>query len=181
MNRWIRKLHRWGAFITFAPLLLVIVSGLLLQVKKELTWVQPPTLRGSEGAPTITFEKLLEVAKQEPRAKIGSWEDVYRVDVRVDRGLIKVTSNNYWEQQIDAQTGELLSSEYRRSDWIEMLHDGSFFHDNVKRWVFLPNGLVLLGLWFSGAWLWWLHVQGKNKKRKVQAAKQKADAAPSEE
>lgn len=159
----------------------VIVSGLLLQVKKELTWVQPPTRRGSEGAPSLSFDRLLEVVKQEPRAEIASWDDVYRVDVRVDRGLIKVTSNNYWEQQIDAQTGERLSSEYRRSDWIEMLHDGSFFGDNFKLWVFLPNGLVLLGLWFTGAWLWWLHVQAKRKKRKVQSGRRAQEEAAATE
>lgn len=48
LNKWTRKLHRWGALLTAVPLLLVIVTGLLLQVKKEAAWIQPPTMRGSD-------------------------------------------------------------------------------------------------------------------------------------
>ena len=166
MNRWMRRLHRWGALVTALPMLLVIVTGLLLQVKKEVTWVQPPTMRGSKGDPTLTFDRMLEIARTEPRAGIASWEDVARLDVRADRGLIKVVSNDNWELQLDARSGEVLHSAYRRSDLIEMLHDGSFFHDAAKLWIFLPNGLVLFGLWLTGAYLWWLPWQAKFKKRR---------------
>ena len=38
LNWWTRKLHRWGALLTALPLLIVIVSGLLLQVKKQIPW-----------------------------------------------------------------------------------------------------------------------------------------------
>ena len=175
MNRWTRRLHRWGAFLSAVPLLLVIVTGLLLQVKKEVPWVQPPTMRGSKGEPTLSFAELLEVARQEPRAEIATWEDVARIDVRIDRGLIKVIANNHWEQQIDAQTGERLSSTMRRSDWIESLHDGSYFHELAKLWIFLPNGLVLLGLWISGVYLWWIHIQAKGKKRNRRTVKAQPD------
>ena len=166
MNRWFRKLHRWGAIATAVPLLLVIVSGLLLQVKKEVTWIQPETMRGEKGEPTLSFEQMLEIAKRQPEAKIETWEDIARLDIRPDRGLIKLTTPDHWELQLDARTGQVLASNYRRSDWIEQLHDGSFFHDSVKLWVFLPNGLVLLGLWFTGVYLWWLPISVKRRKRR---------------
>ena len=38
-----RKTHRWGAVLVAVPFLLVLVSGLLLQVKKQVPWVQPAT------------------------------------------------------------------------------------------------------------------------------------------
>ena len=42
-----RKLHTWAAFITALPFLLVIVTGLLLQLEKQVPWVKPPTAQGS--------------------------------------------------------------------------------------------------------------------------------------
>ncbi len=51
MKWWVRKLHRWGALITVVPLVLVIVTGIILQVKKQVDWVQPPTQKGTEKIP----------------------------------------------------------------------------------------------------------------------------------
>lgn len=34
-SRWNRKLHRWGAILIALPLLVVIGSGVLLQLKQE--------------------------------------------------------------------------------------------------------------------------------------------------
>jgi uncharacterized iron-regulated membrane protein len=149
-------------------MLLVIVSGLLLQVKKQSNWVQPPTQRGvsKDVQPEIEWPALLELAKTVPEAEIEDWADIDRLDVRPSKGVVKLQSKNRWELQIDLQDGTLLSSTYRRSDFIESLHDGSFFSDAAKLWIFLPNGLVLLGLWVSGAWLWYLPVSRRKSKRR---------------
>jgi len=53
-------------------------------------------------------------------------------------------AKNNWEIQIDTQSGTILQQAYRRSDIIESIHDGSWFHDKVKLWIFLPTGIVLL-------------------------------------
>ena len=153
-NKWSRKLHRWGAIIVALPLLVVIVSGLLLQVKKELTWVQPPTKVGEGRAPAISFDVILAAARSVPGAKVGSSDDVERLDVRPGKGVVKVLGRSRWEVQVDASTGVVLQSAYRRSDLIESLHDGTFFHDSARAWVFLPTGLILLGPWVSGLYLW---------------------------
>ena len=166
MNRWVRKLHRWGGLITLAPLLIVIATGLLLQVKKQVPWVQPPTQKGSQAEPTLSFHEILAVAQAVPEAAVTNWDDVDRLDVRPGKGIIKLQAENRWEVQMDSTTGEVLSSTLRRSDWIESLHDGSYFHDSAKLWVFLPNGLILLGLWMTGAYLWWLPIGVRRKKRR---------------
>jgi hypothetical protein len=168
-NRWSRKLHRWGALLTFIPLLLVIVSGLLLQVKKQVPWVQPATNRGTGSVPEIQWQSLLEATSSVPEADVDSWEDIDRVDVRPGKGMAKVQCKNRWEVQLDLSTGEVLAANYRRSDLIESLHDGSFFSDAAKLWLFLPNGLLLLGLWCTGVYLWWLPIGVKRKKRKKAA------------
>ena len=164
LNKWTRKLHRWGALLTAVPLLLVIVTGLLLQVKKEAAWIQPPTLRGSVKEPRVQWPAVLQVCREAPQAGIQSWEDISRLDVQPAKGIIKVQAKNHWELQLDLADGKLLSSNYRRSDWIEQLHDGSFFGDWAKLWLFLPNGLVLLGLWLTGAYLWYLPFYAKQRK-----------------
>ncbi|MEM7457145.1 MAG: PepSY-associated TM helix domain-containing protein [Planctomycetota bacterium] len=170
-NRWSRKLHRWGALITCLPLLLVIVTGIFLQVKKQVSWVQPPTQRGTPGDPGITWDEVLASTSAIAEAEVKTWEDVDRLDVRPGKGIVKVQCNNRWEVQIDLKDGTVLSSTYRRSDLIESLHDGSFFADAAKLWLFLPNGLILLGLWFTGIYLWWLpHGARRKKRRKRQNA-----------
>lgn len=171
LNRWTRKLHRWGAILTCLPMILVIVTGLILQLKKQVEWVQPPTAKGVATEPTISFDQILASAAEVEEAGIESWDDVDRLDVRPGKGIVKVRGNSRWEVQIDTATGEVISSDYRRSDFIESLHDGSWFHDGAKLWVFFPNGLVLLGLWFTGLYLWFLPVVQKrvNRKRRAKA------------
>lgn len=171
-NWWSRKLHRWGALLSAIPLLIVILSGILLQVKKQVTWVQPETMKGSAPgeSPTQDWPQLLKACKQLDAPKISQWSDVDRIDVRPSKGICKVQSKNGWEVQIDLATGDVISHAYRRSDLIESLHDGSFFADAAKLWIFLPNGIILLGLWISGAWLWYLPL-GRRKSKRVPAKK----------
>lgn len=165
LNWWMRKLHRWGAVLIALPLLLVIVSGLLLQVKKQVPWVQPPTAKGTEKIPTVAWADILETTIANENSDVQSWDDVDRLDVRPGKGIIKVRCKNRWELQIDAATGKEVSAAYRRSDFIESLHDGSYFSDVAKLWIFLPNGLVLLALWVTGGYLWYLPILVKRKKK----------------
>lgn len=153
---WNRKLHRWGAILIALPFLLVIGTGILLQLKKELTWVQPPSQRGKGKTPAISLEAVMEAARSQPEAEVQGWEDIDRIDVQPSRGVAKVQAKSRWEVQVDLKTGEVLQVAYRRSDLIESLHDGSWFHDSVKLWVFLPVALVVLGLWFTGVYLFFL-------------------------
>ncbi len=148
-----RKTHYWGAILCAAPVLVVILSGILLQLKKESAWIQPPTRKGQSGEPTLEYAKILAVSAAVPQAQIRTWEDIARLDLRPDKGLVKVHAKNHWEIQLDHRSGEVLQVAYRRSDLIESLHDGSFFHQQVKLWIFLPSAVVLLVLWVTGIYL----------------------------
>lgn len=161
-----RKAHRWGAVIIAVPFLLVIVTGILLQLKKEISWVQPPTMRGQGKSPAINFDAILAAVKSVPEAEVGGWDDVDRLDVQPKRGLAKVQLKNHWEVQVDLGTGAVLHSAYRRSDLIETLHDGSWFHDAAKLYVFLPAAVIVLGLWFTGMYLFVLPYAVKWKRKK---------------
>ncbi|MGD8453501.1 MAG: PepSY-associated TM helix domain-containing protein [Phycisphaerae bacterium] len=153
-----RQLHRLGGILIALPALIVLGTGLLLQLKKSWTWVQPATVRGTDSTPRLDFAAILAVARTVPEAEIADWPDIDRLDVRPDRGIVKVRARNHWEIQIDTATGDVLQVAYRRSDVIEALHDGSWFHDAARLWIFLPSGVVLLGLWLTGVYLWFLPV-----------------------
>jgi uncharacterized iron-regulated membrane protein len=166
-----RKLHYWGSFAVAVPLLIIICSGLLLQAKKHWTWVQPAEHRGTGTAPAIDFDGILGSVKQVDGLGVRGWEDISRLDVRPDRGLVKVTLNSGHEVQVDLGTGRVLQSAYRRSDLIESIHDGSVFGgDWTKLGVFLPAGLVLLGLWVGGMWMWWVPFIAKRRRRAARRA-----------
>jgi uncharacterized iron-regulated membrane protein len=148
-SRFNRQVHYWLSLGVALPLGLVIASGLLLQLKKQIPWVQPTEQRGS-GAPAGTMAALLDTLRARPDVGVASWDDVDRVDVRPGKGLVKVTTTDRLEVQLDAATGRVLQVAVRRSDLIESLHDGSFFGDVAKLGVFLPAGALLLVLWFTG-------------------------------
>ena len=161
-----RRLHYWFAFAAGVPLLIIIGSGILLQVKKQSSFVQPPERRGSTTTPSVDFPQVLSALQSVPSLGVSSWDDVDRIDVRPDRGIAKVTLRNRWEAQIDLGTGQVLQTAYRRSDLIESIHDGSFFGgDWSKLGIFLPAGVLLLLLWLTGAWMVWILFVGKRRKK----------------
>lgn len=160
-----RKVHYWLSVAASVPILIVIVSGLLLQTKKHFAWIQPAELRGASKAPTLSLPEILEISKTVAEAEIETWEDINRLDVRPSRGMLKVRAENHWEIQIDTQTGAVLQSAYRRSDIIESIHDGSFFSDIVKSWIFLPSAIVLLILWLTGIYLFALPYLVRRKRK----------------
>jgi hypothetical protein len=131
----LRKLHYWGSIVIALPIAVVTSTGLLLQLKKQVPWVQPKENKTAARAVAVTPD------------------DIARVDIRPDKGLIKISADNHWELQLHSETGETLQVAYRRSDLIESIHDGSWFHDNAKLWLFFPSGVVLFGLWLTGLYL----------------------------
>jgi uncharacterized iron-regulated membrane protein len=152
-HRLTRRTHYWASLLVLITAPIVIVTGVLLQLKKEVAWIQPKSQTGSGTVPSISFETILKAAAAVPQAGITDWEDIDRLDVRPDKGIVKVRSRNRWEVQVDTSSGRVLQTEFRRSDWIESIHDGSFFHPKAKLWLFLPSGVVLFCLWLSGVYL----------------------------
>jgi len=145
-----RKIHYWTAIVTALPLGIVLLSGILLQLKKQWHWVQPPTQQGSAAALNTDYATILKRCQSVPQAGIENWSDIDRLDIRPGRGVIKVRGKNHWEIQIDAATGAVLHSAIRRSDWIESLHDGSYFSNTLKNGLFLPAAFITLALYISG-------------------------------
>jgi len=151
-----RKIHKWGSIIVTLPLLIVVISGILLLVRKEFSYIQPATQHGSAITPSLSFEQILEKVQSVSQAQIHTWQDIDRIDVRPSKGVIKIRANSQWEIQLDASTGDILQVAYRRSDFIESLHDGTFFHDRANLWLMLPSSIVLLTLLITGVYLFFI-------------------------
>ena len=152
-KRFTRKTHYWASLAIAIPAAIVIGTGLLLQFKKQSDWIQPPSAKGTAEDLSISFQDILAAATTVSEAEISSWADIDRLDVRPSKGIVKVRSKNRWEVQLDTATGKVLQVSFRRSDLIESIHDGSFFHPLAKMWIFLPSGILLLLMWLTGIYL----------------------------
>ena len=179
LSKFNRVTHRWGSIIVLIPTAVILFSGMILQLKKESGWIQPATKRGDATGASLSFDRILAAAREVPEAEVSDWDDIDRLDVRPGKGMLKIRCKNRWEIQLDANSGDVLQVAYRRSDLIESIHDGSFFHDRVKLWVFLPAALVLGVLWLTGSYLFFLPYYAKWKKRRKQSRTAKKERSSS--
>jgi len=170
LNVLTRRIHYWVTLGIALPVAVIIGTGVLLQVKKQWTWVQPTEIRGTGTVPTIDLEGIVAAVRTAPGVSAAGWDDIKRMDIRADRGLAKVTVAGDIEVQVDLGTGRVLQSTVRRSDLIESLHDGSFFlGDLTKLGLFLPTGVALCVMWLTGLWMFWLPFSVKRNRARLAA------------
>ena len=167
-----RKVHYWLAAIIALPLVVIATTGSILQLKKHWSWVQPPEKRGSTQTPTVELSGILEALKADPSLKVEHWGHVKRIDVRPDRGVAKAWLHTDYEAQVDLGNARILQVAYRRSDWLESIHDGSIFGDVVKLGLFWPTAVGLVLMWLGGLWmfLWPFLNRRRVRHRKALAA-----------
>jgi uncharacterized iron-regulated membrane protein len=153
-----RFVHKWIGISVVLFMLLTSTTGVLLGWKKNVELLQPATKEGSSLALAewISFDKVARIASKAIDSVTSKKIEIDRMDVRPDKGIIKVTfKEEYWEAQIDGGTGKVLSVAQRHADWIEHLHDGSIISEPFK--IFYTNylGWGLLFLSVTGFWLWY--------------------------
>lgn len=150
-----KSIHKWAAIILAAPLVIIFFTGILLSISSQVQWLQPrPRVMKKTESLSLSFDKILEVTRTVQEAEIKSWQDVVQIDVRPKTAIVRVRAKNYWEVQIDGNTGEILSSAKRWKTFFILVHDGSWFASWVKKWIFIPSGVGALLLWLSGILIW---------------------------
>jgi len=156
--RQFRSLHKWiGISIAFF-MLITSVTGVMLGWKKNVELLQPATLKGESTNVTgwVSFETISKSALRAIDSVTHQENTIDRLDVRYDKGIIKVLfTKGYWEVQVDPTTGKALSVAQRHADWIEHVHDGSIFSEWFKLIYTNYIGWGLLILSFTGFWLWY--------------------------
>jgi uncharacterized iron-regulated membrane protein len=155
-----RKVHHWGSMIIAVPLVIMIGAGILLMLKKEVEWIQPSSISGTERQliPMVSMQDLFSAAKSVEQAEFTVWGELERADLKPGKGIIKFVSATQWEVQVDTASAKVVI--------IESIHDGSYFADWMKLWLFLPVGLILFVLWLTGVYLFVLTEYKKAKQRK---------------
>jgi uncharacterized iron-regulated membrane protein len=164
--RQFRTWHHWIGISVVLFMFITSITGVLLGWKKNVEVLQPATLKGTSTnlQQWISFDRVAAAASAAVDSVVGRTLEIDRMDVRPDKGIIKVTfKEGYWEAQIDATTGKVLSVAQRHADWIEHLHDGSIISDGFKLLYTNYIGLGLLMLAITGFWLWY----GPRRIRKV--------------
>lgn len=160
-----RSTHKWASIIVAIPLLIILVTGILLLVKKEFSYIQPPSAKGGANVPSISFDVILKQAKTVEQAQIESWDSIDRLDIRPSKGIVKIRTNTQWEIQLDSTTADILHVAYRRSDIIEQIHDGTYWQKNANLWLTLPVAIALLLISLTGLFLFFQPYYKKYKKR----------------
>lgn len=166
MLRDFRKIHRWTGLALFVFFLLIGVTGLLLGWKKEVPLL-PPTAKGASATATdwLPVDSLTSIANAYVMDSIGAHLSlaIDRIDIRPDKGIAKfLYANHYWEVQLDCTTAAVLSVGKRHSDFLEHLHDFSFFdreiktgNDIIKLIYTTLMGLSVIVFSITGFWLWY--------------------------
>jgi len=168
LNRLTRKTHYWVSIAILLPVVVILTTGILLQLKKHWGWVQPPEKRQPALlAQAPSLEELFASVRDQSATGVRSCQDIQRVDIRPDRGIAKFSLKTGYEVQVDLHSRRVLQTAYRRSDLIESLHDGSFFGgDTTKLGIFLPAGIGLLVLSLTGLWLFITPIRSRRKFRR---------------
>lgn len=152
---WMFHSHLWLGIITTALVLIISVTGILLNHKRGLG-LMPDV----PHTPTGVFESALSLADLAQRASdavgpVVAGAGVDRMDVRPGDGIIKVRfdDTDVTEATVDIVSGTVLHVGKRNDVFLEKLHSGEIFG---SRGVLLTDvaaiGLVILLL--SGYWLW---------------------------
>ncbi len=162
-----RKIHRQTAILLFTGFFIMASTGLLLGWKKNSGgMILAETARGTSAS----LKEWLPLDSLQKNAVLFLYDSVSpalspeidRIDVRPGKGVVKFTFKDHFTGlQIDGATGKVLKKEYRTSDLIEMIHDGSI----VDHWLETGNGIFkliyislmgvgLLLFTITGFWLW---------------------------
>lgn len=177
--RTFRKIHRITGILLFVFFIILGLTGILLGWKKNSGGlIQAKTYSGStnglEGWLPLDSLQNIAISIISDSISPSLSTEIDKLDVRPDKGMLKVIfANHYHAVQLDGVNGEILHIEYRMSDLIEHIHDGTI----VDNWLNLPNGIFklvytsltgLATLIFSitGFWLWY----GPKRMRKNAAA-----------
>lgn len=153
-----RSVHKWIGISIVLFMFITSTTGVLLGWKKNAELLQPATQKGSSLLLTEWkgFDHIAQAAQHAVDSVVGKKIEIDRMDVRPDKGIIKVTfKEGYWEAQVDGASGKVLSVAQRHADWIEHIHDGSIISEPFK--IIYTNyiGFGLLFLSLTGFWLWY--------------------------
>ncbi|HEX6307062.1 MAG TPA: PepSY-associated TM helix domain-containing protein [Longimicrobiales bacterium] len=146
--------HLWLGIITTGIVLILGISGILLNHKRPLGLMPDvPHEPTGDFAAALPLDALAHAASAAaPAAAVAG---VDRMDVRPRDGITKVRFRDdvVTEVTLDINDGTVLHVGQRSDVFLEKLHSGEIFGDN---WILLSDlgAVALMILVVSGYWLW---------------------------
>lgn len=155
VSRWMFYTHLWLGLLIAGVILLVSLTGILLNHKRPFGLMpdvpHEPSGPFEEALPLAELARRAEAAVAPAVAEAG----IDRMDVRPGDGIVKVQFDDrtVLEVTLDIHTGRVLHMGERNDVFLEKLHSGEIFGDN---WVLLSDfgAVVLIVLMLTGYWLW---------------------------
>ena len=153
--RGVYYVHRWLGVGATAILVIICITGILLNHKEALGLM--PDVPNEPSGPFPEALPLASLASNagevlDPRIVAAG---IDRMDVRPADGLVKVRFDDrrVTEVTVDINTGAVLHVGERNDQFLEKLHSGQIFGD---LWVLVSDAgaLFLLGILVTGYWLW---------------------------
>lgn len=154
MYRNSRQLHKWTGICIAIFLLLISGTGFFLATKDRFDWMRPPeadAVKVESAAELVSVEAAVNSAFALGHPELQSFKDIDRVDYRPKSNIYKVISRDgYREVQVDGKTAQVLSSSFRNDQFMEDLHDFTFFAELAHAWLLPLVAIGLFGLALSG-------------------------------
>lgn len=175
MFRNIRTIHRLVGLAGSVCIVLLACTGFFLALKAEFGWMRPST-RKFEGTPDIAASihpaSALESAFAVGLPELASIKDVDRFEYHAKGHLYKVLSKDaYHEVQVDAGDGKVLSVGKRNDQFTEDLHDLSFFHPELRKYLLPVAAAALFTLGVTGVVMYFVPVVRRWKHRRSVAGR----------
>ena len=152
-----RKYHRIVSLIIVLPFALVLVTGLLLQLRQQFEGIQPSAVKmqAIPNARLLTTEEII-------KASHLRGEEIDQIIFRPAKFHLALRLKNGYEIQMHPQTGVILKSAPRYTNILIELHQGSFFTQWGQYLIFLPAAIGVLFLTISGLVIYpWRTLRGQ--------------------
>ena len=173
----VANIHFWLTPIVSLPLLIIVISGLVLQFKQvgltpekyfpQKYYPQREDLQAIDPK-NLDYQKILEIAKSIPEMKVDSYKDIWRVFIYPQYNIATIRQSNKinnQEVQINLQTAEIIKVTPRVTDWIEDIHEGRFWeieHYRYMSWgIFMVTKILFLVMILAGGAMSYRYVKRK--------------------
>jgi uncharacterized iron-regulated membrane protein len=140
-----RKYHRIISLIIVLPFAVVLLSGLVLQLRQQFEVIQPKAVKMERmpNLPMLTFEEIFQFANTDQK-------EIDQVILKPQKFHLAIRLKNGDEIQMHPQTGEILKSAHRYTNILIEIHQGSLMGPWAQYLIFLPTAVGVLFLMVSG-------------------------------
>ncbi len=144
MRNW-RKFHGKIALIISLPLIMIAVTGVILQLRDQFESIQPSLVKYElrNDLPVLTLKQIE-----------NKFPGLDQVIYKPQKNSIVVRYKDGYEKQIHPQTGGVLKEAMRRTNFIIELHQGSWLGKFGQYVLHFSAGLGLCFLIMSGLYIY---------------------------